>query len=234
MIKLLERKSIKNYSFASYVIGSLQQVFAQGWLDDAKTDAERCEIQEFINEKYDLIEAYSADYCQEFNSCRILHLAPKNLNSIEGYVEVFTDRFEILLNDIGIDKVVIVLTSKCDWFGQKNNYKPVKESMLQLRKIVGDKHYYEAFEVETINLKQMTKIIFWLGRCNASLPHIHIISEENKINFMICKYGNLHAEIYSHEIDKKVCEVSERLGFSIIETEDEFLDNGIKGRNILI
>lgn len=233
MIKLLERKFIKDYSFASYVIGSLQQVFAQGWLDDAKTDTERREIQEFINEKYDLIEAYSTDYCQEFIGSRILHLAPKNLNSIEEYLEIFTDRVETLLNDIGIDKVIIVLNSRCDWFGQKNNYKPVKEAILQLRKIVGDKHYYEAFEVDTVNLKQMTKIVFWLGRCNASLPHIHIISEENKINFMICKYGNLHAEIYSKEIDKKIYEVSERLGFSIIETEDEFLD-GIKGRNILI
>lgn len=33
-------------------------------------------------------------------------------------------------------------------------------------------------------------------------------------------------------MDKKVCEVSEKLGFNIIETEVEFLNEGLEGRNM--
>lgn len=231
MITLLERDFLKNYKFTSYVIGSLQKSYAQGFLNDAETDAERNEIQSFINDKYDFIKFYSSHYDEDFVCNRILHI---DVNNIERYLEVFTERFEALLKNVGVEKVIVVLNAKCDWFYQKNNYKPVKEAMLQLRKIVGGKHYYGGFEVDTNFLRHMIKIIFWIGRCNASLPYIHIISEENKTSFMICKYGNLHAECYSLEMDKKISEISKKLEFEIIEKEEEFLKNGLEGRKIIV
>lgn len=226
---MIERELIKTYTFSSYVIGSLQQSYAQGLFDDDE-GTEISEMQSIINAKYDFIDSFSNHYKDEFVASRILHI---NIVSIEEYLQVCCNRFESLLKSLDIKTVIIILNSKCDWFQQKNNYKPVKKAMSRLGEIVGRKNYLGAFEVDVDSLKQMFDIVFWLGRCNASLPDIHIISEESKISFMICKYGNIHVEIYSDEMAKKFHKEYLNLGFKIIESEEEFLSNEIGGRKIL-
>ena len=227
MIRLLDRQLIKEYSFSSYSIGSLQQAFVQGVFENAESDSK---IKEVLD-KYDFIAAYSSHYNHEFVCSKILHI---NISDMNTYLKVFADRFEALLKMIETNKVIVALNVKCDWFKQRNNYRPVKLAMNELQKLAGNKQYYGAFEVDTEDIQKITGILFWLCRCNASLPHIHIIDEKNKISFNICKYGNLHAEIYSPETEKKMCIASSAAEFSFIETETEFLATKLRGRAIIL
>lgn len=220
MIKLIDRKILSEYEFSSYVIGSMQEVFKQNQLMDAENDKEINELQQYITDKYDMVDIYSNHFEEEFVTSIILH---PDVGTMEEYLYLFPREFINLIDCIGINRVIIALGKYCDWFCQKNRYKPVKQAMDELKKITISKTYFGAFEVSSNSLFDLINILFWLGRCNASLPYIHIISEEKKLAFLICKYGNLHIDIYSEDMERKIREICTTSSFQIIEHENEFL-----------
>jgi hypothetical protein len=51
---------------------------------------------------------------------------------------------------------------------------------------------------------------------------------------MICKYGNLHVDIYSEETKNIIDKSYENIEFVNIDLKCQFLGNGFKGRKIKI
>lgn len=188
-------------------------------------------MKEYIETNYDFLDINCNNYKEQYVSSKILHL---NINDISCYTDILGEKLISLLKSINAESVAIILNTKCDWFIQKNNYKPVRKALKELREIVGKKNYYGAFDVDLKYLKQMIEILFWLVRCNASLPYIHLICEKQKVSFMICKYGNLHIGIYSKEIDENIEELYSKNDFIAIDGEYEFLEDEFKGRKIKI
>jgi hypothetical protein len=231
VIKLLERDYFKNKDFTAYIIKSMQEALSYGLLDGIDDEQELKDMKEYIETNYDFLGINCDNYKEQYVSSKILHL---NITDIGCYPDILGEKLISLLKSINAESITIILDTKCDWFSQNNNYKPVRKSLKELREIVGKKNYYGAFEVDFKHLKQMIEIVFWLGRCNASLPYIHLICEKQRVSFMICKYGNLHVDTYSKEIDKSIEESYLESGFISIDNENEFLEDEFKGRKIKI
>ena len=231
MINLLERDYFKNKDFTAYIIKSMQEALSYGLLDGIDDEQELKDMKEYTEINYDFLDINCNNYKEQYVSSKILHL---NINDISCYSDILGEKLISLLKSINAESVAIILNTKCDWFIQKNNYKPVHKALKELREIVRKKNYYGAFDVDFKYLKQMIEIVFWLGRCNASLPYIHLICEKQKVSFMICKYGNLHVDIYSKEIDEIIEKSYSKNDFIAIDSEYEFLEDEFKGRKIKI
>lgn len=106
---------------------------------------------------------------------------------------------------------------KHDFFGNRdNNFKPLKDAYNKLEKIVGDKTFKEAFEIDIKSLSDFIEILFWTIRCDPSIAeYIFLFDRDEQIRFHLCKYGNLHITEYNKEqlTEDKLKE----LGLTIIE-----------------
>ena len=103
-----------------------------------------------------------------------------------------------------------------------------------LEKIVGDKTFKEAFEININSLPEFIEILFWTTRCDPSVAeYIFLFDKDEQIQLHLCKYGNLHLTEYN--IEQLNEDKLEELGWTIIEGKefDNFTESEkIKGRKI--
>lgn len=223
MIYKIDRKDIFKLKFASYIISTYQKTYRE-------TDADVDEVNNYINEICDFKEINS-DFDGKFVESIIFNY---NLNNIEDYLRIFPEKFKLLLSSVGIDSVYFLFYFNWNWFAQNNDYMPVKYALNELEQITETDEYNGAFLVDLNSIEDFTKIVFWLNRCNASLPDIIFISEDKCFSGNICKYGNIHIDFYSNEVRNQILERAVKLGFEIVNQELEmFSKNGaIEGRQI--
>ena len=158
-----------------------------------------------------------------------------NHSDIDTFVNKLTEKLTELFHFINATDFIIISHLKLDFFGNRdNNYKPLKKAYNTLEKIVGDKTFNEAFEIDIDSLQDFIEILFWTTRCDPSVAeYIFVFDKDEQIQFHLCKYGNLHLTEYNREqlTDDKLKE----LGWTIINGQeyDNFTNDGkIKGRKI--
>ena len=180
-------------------------------------------------EQFDCIKNEEKDY-SIFN--KIIGL---DHSDIKTFTNKLTEKLIELLKAVNVTEFIIICHLKLDFFGNRdNNYKPLKKVYKTLEKIVGDKTFNEAFEIDINSLKDFVEILFWTTRCDPSVAeYIFVFDKDEQIQFNICKYGNLHLTQYNREqlTDDKLNE----LGWTIIEGQefDNFTESGkIEGRKI--
>jgi hypothetical protein len=105
-----------------------------------------------------------------------------------------------------------------------------------LEQIVGGNTYKEAFSLDLKSLPEFVEILFWITRCDPSIPeYIYLFDSNEKVKLSLCKYGNIHLTEFGEETLTN--EKLTSLGWRIIEGEeyDNFSKNGrIKGRRIKV
>ncbi len=91
------------------------------------------------------------------------------------------------------------------WLYQDNDYQLVKKALSFLRLKV-DNTFNGGFELAGPDLIEFIPHLFWLARCNASLPEFMMAFTDSKTVITLCKYGILHLEFYSLEEQLKILE----------------------------
>ena len=108
-------------------------------------------------------ELYYPDIYESY----ILTIASK---SAKGHAKNMAASLHQLVNSLGFSSLIFMGDTKTPWLYQQNEYKPVKEALDFLRvQKVGD-NYSGALKVTTESLPAFMIHLFWLVRCNASLP----------------------------------------------------------------
>ena len=156
---------------------------------------------------------------------------------IKTFTTELTKKLIELFQKVGATEFYIISHIKLDFFGNRENkFKPLVNSYEKLEKIVGQKTYKEAFKFAINNLPDFIDILFWITRCDPSVPEFIFLFDKNgRFQLNLCKYGNIHLTEFKEE--KLTDKILTSLGWNIIEGQefDNFKEGEkIKGRELKI
>lgn len=155
-----------------------------------------------------------------------------NKEDSDSYLYDLGESLEKLRLQLKSSELIALGDWSTPWLYQDNDYKPVKESLHWIRNRI-DSEFNGGFLLKETDLIEFIPRLFWLTRCNMSLPQIMMTFENCKTIFSICKHGVLHLESYDkHELNNFI-EFYHALGFKQIENcYDPVNFDRFEGRNI--
>lgn len=227
MTTLTKRNEIvKTKRIISSELTKIQKVF----YDDQTLQFYKDDNEEYLFwEQFDCLKNKEIDYLTFNKIIGIDH------SVIDTFTRKLAEKLTELFQTIKMTEFIIISHLKLDFFGNRENkFKPLKEAYKKLEKIVGDKTFKEAFEIDIYSLPDFIEILFWITRCDPSVAeYIFLFDKDEQMQFNLCKYGNLHLTEYNKEqlTEDKLKE----LGWTIIKGQefDNFTSSGkIKGRQI--
>lgn len=256
MTELLDRQQVfkLNRTFASFIADVQDAKYnptkdynkyepGEMYVDDSDkprfVSQEECDkwnaeaFEEYLKRK-DSIEPFSLkDKHAEEITYKLLHTA-----DIDNYIDKLADTIVALSDRLNWKAVIFLLDYSTPWLYQDNDYKPVKNALAYLKHIGVDSNFNGGFKASGQDLKELTKNLFWLIRCNAALPSCYFSGIDTGFTADICKHGNIHFHFYSQQDKIQVDKLAKELGMTDIENEDCF-DNfsttgAIKGRQIIV
>jgi hypothetical protein len=227
MITCITRQEIaKTKKLISSELATIQKaVFEEEILEEYKKDNEA----PLYLDSFDFLDKKTTEFIRHYKVLRLGH------TDIDTFVPRLTDKLEELFPITGSAEFIIAADLKADFFGNRNNkFKPLVKSYKQLEQIVGTNSYKEAFVTDRQSLADFMEIVFWLVRCDPGVPqYIFIFDSQEKIQFHLCKYGNIHLTEFGTETLS--AEIVKSSGWEIIEGReyDNFTGDGkIKGRRL--
>jgi hypothetical protein len=227
MTHLLSRQDIYQSKkiITSEIIKMQQSFFDEELLQSYKDDNE----EHLYWEMFDTVTAKPIEYSSHHKTLGLNH------TDLQTYPQHLAKQLHQLLSFAGIHELMIISHLKLDFFGNRENtYEPLIKSYSQLEKITGSNTYKEAFHFNLQSLEEWIEILFWISRCDPSVSdYIFLFDSSEKIQFFICKYGNIHFTTFNDE--QFTDTVLTELGWTVIEGEefDQFTTDGaISGRQI--
>ncbi len=191
------------------------------------------EFEKFLKRK-DRVEPFPLKYRHAGEvTYKLSHTA-----DIDSYIEILADTIVILSDRLNWKAVIFLLDYSTPWLYQDNDYKQVKKALDYLKIIGVDNNFTGGFKANGQDLKELTKNLFWLIRCNAALPSCYFSGVDTGFTADICKHGNIHFHFYSQQDKIEVDKLATELGMTDLENGDCF-DNFsatgvIKGRQIIV
>jgi len=161
-----------------------------------------------------------------------------NSKSARGHAKAIAIEFTKLIKDIGFESLIFLGDTKIPWRYQLNDYKPVIEALQFLEdNKVGEK-FNGALQVDLLLLPTFLIHLFWLTRCNASLPYFYFIDERENIMGNFCKYGNIHINTLNENTYILLEDKLSQSEFSFLEGNNCYNQfsktSAISGRKIII
>jgi hypothetical protein len=121
------------------------------------------------------------------------------------------------------------------WLEQDNDYLPVQNALQYLRDLGMDESFAGGVLANGEELATFVGHLFWLVRCNASLPIINFSGRGEKLIGSLCKYGNLHLTLFTPDQEWAIREWEEQIDLHKIEgrcAEEFSEDSRIDGRRL--
>ncbi len=140
-------------------------------------------------------------------------------NSVD-YLNDVSKSIEGLRNHLKAQNLIVIGDWPTPWLVQENDYKPVKEAQDYLKLSISS-DFDGGFLLSDADLIAFIPRLFWLVRCNASLPDFLMTFENSKTAISICKYGVLHIESYDQEELKTIYHYFKQQDFKEV---DECID----------
>lgn len=132
-----------------------------------------------------------------------------------------------------IDLIVLGIQNT-PWLYQENEYLPVKNALDYLKQRIDNK-FYGGFLLSKDEIQEFIPHLFWLTRCNASLPFFYMSFSKSKTIFTICKYGVLHFEFYDKNEKLKILKILSDTDFKELDScGDPISFDEFDGRKIKI
>ena len=156
-------------------------------------------------------------------------------SSKKDYQEYLNDLGKSLV-DLSIDygHLIILGDWNTPWLYQQNDYAPVVNAIEFLNQKI-DKNFNGGFVLTSDEILEFIPHLFWLTRCNASLPEFMITFMDSKTVFEICKYGILHLEFYEEQEQLKLTNFFKNRNFEEVDRCNDPIEfDNLKGRKIKI
>ncbi len=134
-----------------------------------------------------------------------------------AYSKELSVAFSKLITNLGIENLVFLGDTKTPWLNQENDYKPVKEALQYLKDSNVGGRFNGALKIEAIDLEKFMRHLFWLSRCNATLPEFYFMDEKQNILGTVCKYGFVHISILNKKTDENFKKALKASGFKYLQ-----------------
>jgi hypothetical protein len=150
------------------------------------------DVSPFMNsEKLEFIESRLVISSKDNTTEYLIDIA----NSIEKI------RIELKETDL-----IVLGTQNTPWLYQENEYLPVKNALDYLKQRIDNK-FCGGFLLSEDEIQEFIPHLFWLTRCNASLPYFYMSFPKSKTVITLCKYGVLHFEFYDKNEKLKILKI---------------------------
>ena len=155
-------------------------------------------------------------------------------NNTNEYLNDIANLLEQIKAELGETSLVILGVQNIPWLYQENNYKPVKRALQYLEQHI-EKDFNGGFLLSKNEVLEFIPHLFWLVRCNASLPQFYMTFPTAKTAMTICKYGVLHIDFYNQNEKSKILKLLSDFNFIEIKScEDPIEFDLFDGRKISI
>ena len=193
MIKLVTRKeTVKSKPIIGSELAKLQKAFFDNdMLDCYKADNE----EQLYLDQFDCIHNEVLGY-PIFD--KVLSL---NHHEIETFIPILAKKLRDLLENIHVQHLLLITHLKLDLLKNKQISKSrLGKSYKKLEKIINNKSYNEAIVFDLDSLPDMIESVFWITRCDPiAAEYILFFDTEEKVQFTVCKYGNVHLTEFKQE-----------------------------------
>lgn len=146
--------------------------------------------------------------------------------STKSHVKNLANELVNMVEALRIDSLIFLGNTPRPWLYQDNDYKPVKAALQYLVENKASKRFNGALEVYTSELFEFFVHLFWISRCNAALPSFYFMDVDSNFIGNICRYGNLHLDVFH---DKSIPLIHE----AISKTKFEFKHQSLCGTGLI-
>jgi hypothetical protein len=254
MIELLDRPQIfkLNTTFASF-IAEVQDVQYNPSLEHNRYEegvyVEENEKSRFVSQEE--CDKWTQQALIEYNK-RKCHIATVSIKDkykgesvyqfptadINHYAENLAKGIENLTASLSWKSAIFLLDYSIPWLHQDNDYDPVKKALEYLKSIGVTNTFVGGFKANGKDLIELAKHLFWIIRCNASLPTCYFSGLHQDVVASICKHGNIHVQLYSEQDKSAIEKAATKIGMVKLEDarcQENFSDTGaINGRQIIL
>jgi len=189
----------------------------------------------FFDEEYDSKEDEIFDAINFENKIETENFCIRVPNkNLEKHAEKSSDKIKKLIDFLKADELIIISHLKLDFFGNiEHDYPKVANAYKKLAKYFPNKSFKESIEINKSEIADFVEILFWLERCDPSIPeYVFWFDKNEKFCFYFCKYGNIHIiDLTNGNLisDEELL----NLGFAL-DDYDQFEENAIEGRQIKV
>lgn len=113
----------------------------------------------------------------------------------------FLERLRVILKE---EKLMILGIWNTPWLIQENDYYPARVALDYLKTRI-DSNFAGGFFLKGEELIEFLPHLFWITRCNMSLPYFYMAFAKSTLIINLCKYGVLHIQIFTKN-DQQVIE----------------------------
>jgi hypothetical protein len=182
-------------------------------------------------------QQYYLDNRDEYNSDFLNKwIGSSTLSSSKKELQEYLNDLGKSLTDLSIDfgKLIILGDWNTPWLNQQNDYPPVATAIEFLNQKI-DENFNGGFIFDSDEISEFIPHLFWLTRCNASLPEIMMTFENSKTVLGICKYGILHLEFYEEQERENLMKFFNDRQFEEVDRCNDPIEfDNFKGRKIKI
>ena len=154
-------------------------------------------------------------------------LFPKTINSYilsfeskstRGQSKLVSQLLNEIVDGLNYNHLIFLGDYKRPWLYQDNSYKPVKRAIQYLTDNKVSKNFDGGLLIDGDNLSEFSRHVYWLVRCNAALPVLNFMDEEQNIVGNICHYGNIHISTLNKKTDKRLTVIIDKSDFIITKS----------------
>ncbi len=125
-----------------------------------------------------------------------------------------------LIKKLKYENVSFLGDTTLPWLSRDHDYKPVKRGLDYLVEKKISKSFNGAIQVDTNELPEFLKHLFWLVRCNGIVIYAHFSDPGFNIMGSICQYGNIHISTLNEETNIAFNQVLPETGLNISTTNE--------------
>jgi hypothetical protein len=170
------------------------------YVSQEECDRWNAEAYEAYLKQRDTVEPLSLtdSYCGE------VIFAPAHASGIESYAGTLAETIVALNDRLKWGSVLFLLDFAIPWLHQDNDHVPVKRALNHLKNLGVDPAFAGGFMASGTDLKSLTESLFWITRCNASLPTCYFTGIDTGFAATICAHGALHVHFYAQQTKSEI------------------------------
>lgn len=249
-IQFTNREAIfkKNQTLARHVFDWQQSCFDPSdylvnpgesvWLevgDNEATILNDAQAKQFNKEQVD----YFLSLCDKFGEKPPEHknartfIAETRYESFSTFHQNIGKLVKQLIELLNWNEVLLISDSTKPYLSQINGYPAVQDAEKTLFEFGLDRNYSGGIIASASAIDDLFTSLFSIVRYNASAPYIFFSTPNSSIVGILCKYGNIHFEVYDERNEEKLLAAIGKSELSIVHTgncmenfSDEDIING--------
>lgn len=159
-------------------------------------------------------------------------MASSKRDSLDYLIDI-AKALEKIRIELKESELIVIGIQNIPWLVQDNDYPPVKNALNYLKQRI-EKEFSGGFLLKEDEIIEFIPHLFWLTRCNASLPYFYMSFPNSKTVITICKYGVLHLEFYNQNEKLRILKILSDLNFvELNDCQDPIEFDLFNGREII-